>query len=118
VLCRRGILELDAAVINDLTDALLERELYLIGQVHSHPPGCSVSMSDTDKRFGIVAPDFLSVIVPDYARQDWQRRASWGVHVYEPAAGWRRLAVPEATKRLILTNEASELVTLGEGPNA
>lgn len=118
VLCRRGILELESSLVNDLTDEVLTRGLYLIGQVHSHPPGASVRMSDTDQRYGIVAPSYLSVIVPDFAGGEWQKRSTWGVHVYGPARRWRTLPTTEALQRIAISEREAELVTIGEGPDA
>lgn len=96
-----GLLDIDHATMNALTDALLQRGRMLVGLIHSHPPDCSTDLSFTDTHDGIAVPSFLSIVVPAYgARHSRALIDSWGVHVYDAGKGWLRFSDDEARRRV------------------
>lgn len=75
--------------------------LILLGQIHSHPKTFT-DLSEVDKKYGIATPNFLSVVAPYYAQRSATKWADCGVHVFDEAAGFRRMSVEEAQRRVIL----------------
>ena len=101
--------------MNEVTDIAIDQEAYLIGQIHSHPPGCGVDLSHADKRYGISVPGYLSVVAPDFAQRPDTPMAACGFHIFEQG-DWRRLAAHEVQTRVVLGGALeSPLITLGSG---
>lgn len=96
---RRYLIEIDAGLVNDLTDAALERNVVLLGQIHSHAPECSTDLSHADRQFGISVPSYLSVVAPEFALRSPTGLADCGFHVFDPPFGFRRLDLAEAEQR-------------------
>lgn len=92
-------LSISAGLMNQVTMAALELDLFLIGQVHSHSPYASTDLSYPDRYLGITEHGYLSLVAPDFAQNPATRLAHCGVHVHEGDAGWRRMAVAEISSR-------------------
>ena len=93
---------IDAALINVVTDAAIENNVRLIGQVHSHGPGYSLDLSATDKLYGIKAPYYLSLVAPEYGMAAVPIHR-WGVHVFMEKQGYVRLSLREVERRIKTT---------------
>ena len=107
-------INIDAALINDVTDVAIENKVRLIGQVHSHGPGYGLDLSPTDKAYGIRTPYYLSLVAPDYALSAAPLQ-KWGVHVFMEKQGWIRLRAPEADRRLqCVPNSQATVITVGD----
>jgi hypothetical protein len=112
---RRYLIEIDAGLVNDLTDAALERNVVLLGQIHSHAPECATDLSIADRQYGISVPHFLSVVAPEFALRPPTQLADCGVHVFEPPLGFRRLHQDEAAQRFsIVETGESETIIVGD----
>jgi proteasome lid subunit RPN8/RPN11 len=65
----------------EVTRFIMNNNLQLIGQIHSHP-GCNVDHSLGDDENALLPFEgYLSFIVPNYARRG--NISEWGFHVYE-----------------------------------
>ena len=118
VVRRPDHLTLPAQVMNEIADLTIDLGVSLVGQIHSHGPGYGVDLSPVDHACGVRVPWFLSVVAPDYAQRPTTHLADCGVHVFEPAAGYRRLAQHEVLARVTLVDggAASILVVGKEEP--
>jgi hypothetical protein len=106
-------INIDAALINDVTDVTIENKVRLIGQVHSHGPGYGLDLSPTDKAYGVRTPYYLSLVAPDYALSAAPLQ-EWGVHIFMEKQGWIRLRAPEADRRLqLVPNSHASVITVG-----
>ncbi|MBI3894359.1 MAG: hypothetical protein HY313_00360 [Acidobacteria bacterium] len=111
---RPDFLEIPPSTMSRLTDLAETLEVSLIGQIHSHP-GTFIDLSIPDRRYGISAPYYLSVVAPHYAQRpdtDWR---DCGVHQFIPRAGFRRVSNVEVRwriERLPFANATS--ISLGE----
>jgi hypothetical protein len=115
ILRRRDFIGISSALFNDITDALADigDGVYLVGQIHSHPPYSSVDLSPTDIKYGIAAPQFLSVVAPRFGMDAVPSVGTCGVHISEPPR-WRRLSEAEAGDRVVVTDGFVESVIVGE----
>jgi hypothetical protein len=115
ILRRRDFIGISSALFNDITDALADigDGVYLIGQIHSHPPYSSVDLSPTDIKYGIAAPQFLSVVAPRFGMDAVPSVGTCGVHISEPPR-WRRLSEAEARDKVVVTDGSAESITVGE----
>jgi hypothetical protein len=97
-----GYIGISPELLNEVTDALaaLDGDVYLIGQIHGHPPFASTDLSEVDIAYGIRTPHYLSVVAPDYGMASAARLGDCGVHVFEPRAGWRRFTPVELAARV------------------
>jgi hypothetical protein len=85
----------NARVVMYLAGAGLE----LLGQVHSHPGNLVDHSMGDDERAFMPYEGFLSVVVPDYARQGMLPLRKCGVHVFERGE-FRRLTDSEVEAKL------------------
>jgi len=99
------LINIHPALLNDVADIAIANNVRLVGQVHSHGPGYSLDLSPTDCEYGIKAPDYLSVVAPDYGNTTAPFH-SWGIHVFIDSA-YRRLRAHDAQRR----------VHIGPGPH-
>jgi hypothetical protein len=107
-------ININAALINEVTDAAIERNVRLIGQVHSHGPAYGVDLSPTDRIYGIRAPFYLSLVAPDYGMSAVPIQY-WGVHVFMEAQGYVRLSTVDLNRRVKITpGERIRVLTVGE----
>ncbi|MES2522551.1 MAG: hypothetical protein V4617_07640 [Gemmatimonadota bacterium] len=88
-----GYIGVSPELLNDVTDVLaaLGGDVYLVGQIHGHPPRASTDLSEVDVAYGIRTPGFLSVVAPNYGMARVARLAECGVHVFDPRTGWQRV---------------------------
>jgi hypothetical protein len=106
-------INIDAALLNDVTDVAIGNKVRLIGQVHSHGPGFGLDLSPTDRAYGIRTPYYLSLVAPDYALSAAPLKR-WGVHVFMENQGWVRLSPSEAERRLqVVPNTHAPMITVG-----
>ena len=113
---RRDQLVINADLMNQVTVAALERELILVGQIHSHGPFASTDLSYPDRYLGITEPGYLSLVAPDFGMNPHTEPQDCGVHVHEGATGWRRMTVSEVGTRFDLPQrqECPPLIVGGE----
>lgn len=109
---RPDYLSISAELLDDVTDLAIERGVYLAGQVHSHP-GAWVDLSEADKRCGIQAPGYLSVVMPNFAREPSTPLAQFGFHVSARGA-WRRLSPFERKWRVAIIGKPAPLLIVGD----
>jgi hypothetical protein len=106
-------INIDAALLNDVTDVAIGNNVRLIGQVHSHGPGYGLDLSPTDRVYGIRTPHYLSLVAPDYALSGAQLQ-QWGVHVFMENEGWVRLGASEVKRRLqVIPDAFASVITVG-----
>lgn len=105
-------LSISAELLNDVTDVAVERGVYLVGQIHSHPSDW-VDLSDADRLYGIQAPGYLSVVAPHFAGDPSTPPGRCGFHVHD-RGGWRRLGPWERPWRVAITGAAAPLITVGD----
>lgn len=96
-------LEVAPDALSALLDVAEPLEISLIGQIHSHP-GTYVDLSIPDRRYGISAPYYLSVVAPFYAQRPETQWAECGVHQFLPDAGFYRLSQSEVSRRVVVTD--------------
>jgi hypothetical protein len=114
----RAQIRISAGLLNDVTDALSTEEgLYLVGQIHGHPPGSAVDLSTTDIAYGISMPDYLSLVAPDFGTAETPRIGECGVHEYVADAGFRRLSRGEVASRVQLEEGVGiSVIVVGSAP--
>lgn len=81
-----------------LTDLADENNVYLAGQIHSHP-GHFLELSTLDKAHGMRTDDYLSVVCPHYAQRDVGGLHECGVHTFTQNR-YRRLSSAEIEERI------------------
>lgn len=96
--------ETNARVVISLADAQLE----LIGQVHSHPSELVGHSRGDDQRALMPFEGFLSVVVPNYARNGMLPLTKCGIHIFEKSH-FRRLEDAEIRTRLRIVQEFTDL---------
>jgi hypothetical protein len=98
----RGYISITPELLNEVTDALAEadEDLYLVGQIHGHPPMATTDLSEVDIAYGIRTPQYLSVVAPCFGMSGNARVEECGVHVFDRGAGWRRLGAAEVAIRV------------------
>jgi hypothetical protein len=115
VVKRPDLLQIEPWLLNDVADAAIERDVALVGQIHSHGPGYSTNLSPTDRRYGIAVPGYLSVVAPDFGLRAVAQIGDCGVHVFEAGVGYRRLDPPEIETRVsVIPGGETSLVVIGE----
>jgi proteasome lid subunit RPN8/RPN11 len=103
-----NFLQVSTDGMSALADEAERHEVVLVGQIHSHP-GNYVDLSMADRRFGISAPYYLSVVAPHFAQDPSSSWRDCGVHVYERAHGFRRLS-PDEVRRSVVADDARRAV--------
>lgn len=112
VVRKEGYIGIAPDLLNQVTDALseIDGDVYLVGQIHGHPPRVSTDLSDVDIAYGIRAPNYLSVVAPNYGMSPVPRLEECGVHVFTPSVGWRRLLPSEVASRVSVVHLAAATV--------
>jgi hypothetical protein len=105
---------ISADLVNDLTDVTIELGLVLVGQIHSHGHLHGTHLSNTDKRYGIRYPGYLSVVAPNYAMDSSTEISELRFHVFE-AGVWRGLGAREAQDRVVILEEPEVPVVIAGG---
>lgn len=103
-------MSLSLKAMTRLTQLTEELDIYLIGQIHSHP-GNFVDLSELDKRHGIRIPDYLSVVCPYYAQKDLIGFEECGLHVFENNK-FRRMLNKEVSTRLFIQDLPLEKISI------
>jgi hypothetical protein len=108
-------IHIESWLFNEITDVVIELNAVLIGQIHSHGPGATTALSDTDRAYGISAPYYLSVVAPGYGLRSTTGLQECGVHVFEPGSGYRCLSATEGAERLhVIAGPSLPVLTVGE----
>lgn len=108
-------LNIKPGLLNDVADLAIELNASLVGQIHSHGPGCGTDLSYTDRTYGIKVPYYLSIVAPDFARNRDVPITDCGVHVYEQDLGFRRLPPSEIESRIeLVVDTDTPVLTVGE----
>lgn len=107
-------LQISPALLNEITGSALNHEVMLLGQIHSHGMYYGVDLSITDKEDGISVPYYLSLVAPDYAMRQHLSLDEYGIHVFEPGFGYRRLHSGEAKAAIEITTSSISILTIGE----
>lgn len=103
-------MSLSLIAMTRLTQLTEELNIFLIGQIHSHP-GNFVDLSELDKSHGIRIPDYLSVVCPYYAQRDLVDLEEFGFHVFEKNK-YRRMLNKEISTRISIQNEPLEKISI------
>lgn len=113
VIRQPDLMSIPPEVLNDVADVAINRELVLVGQIHSHATRHGVGLSPTDRFHGVAVPYYLSVVAPNYGLGAMPKITSFGVHVFEPKMGYRRMPAAEVLQRIhVAVGEAVEVVTV------
>lgn len=113
VIKRPDHLRIDPDLFNELADFCEEIGSMLLGQIHSHP-GTFIDLSETDKRYGVSTPHYLSVVAPYYAQDPRVGWAQCGVHVFSPTLGFQRLSPEHVSRKVqIISDVRPPLTRLG-----
>jgi hypothetical protein len=102
---RPDYLSISPELLNDVTDAAIELGVFLVGQIHSHPPGAGVGLSPLDQRYGICAPGYLSAVAPNFAARLDTPTSECGFHLFERGA-WHRFGPDECARRVEVVHDA------------
>lgn len=102
----RYLVQVEPELLNDLTDAVCDRGIVLVGQIHSHAPECRTDLSLADRQYGFTVPGYLSMVAPDFASRPRTPVGDCGVHIFEPGAGYRRLSANDVRERVLLVDSA------------
>ncbi|MBX9572173.1 MAG: hypothetical protein K2X77_24985 [Candidatus Obscuribacterales bacterium] len=100
-------------LIHELALKIAGSDRCILGQIHSHGINYSTNLSQTDHRYTMRVPGFLSIVAPNYA-QEIVTPEECGVHVFETSYGFRRMQPQEARVRLnIVLDEDCGLIYVG-----
>lgn len=102
VIKRPALIDITAALFDDVTDVAIGLGVSLIGQIHSHGPWHGVDLSETDRTRGIGVPGYLSLVAPAYACSPGTDLRDCGVHVFVAQTRYVRLSSAEAVRRVRL----------------
>lgn len=102
VVRKPSLLRISDELMNDVTDIAIGLGVSLVGQIHSHGEGYGVDLSVTDRKYGISVPYYLSLVAPDYGTRFSTPLFECGIHVFEPTIGFRRLALDETRRRVVI----------------
>jgi hypothetical protein len=86
-----------AGVLN----ALDERDLVPVMQLHSHPRRAFLSQTDAIRPL-VAVPGFISVIIPGFGFADLADVSMWSAHQYLGPGRWRELNDGERRQRFII----------------
>jgi hypothetical protein len=108
-------LSIEPELLNEVTDLGIQIGAHLVGQIHSHFSAEFLDLSYTDRTYGIRAPDYLSLVAPDYGMNPVTSINDCGVHVFELGRGYRRLAPDEVARRIqVVDGPSLPVLTVGE----
>lgn len=93
--------EISADTTANVLNALDERDLVPIMQLHSHPRRAFLSEEDAIRPL-VAAPGFISVVVPSFGFVDLADVGLWSAHQYGGPDRWRELDVGERKRRFII----------------
>jgi hypothetical protein len=91
-------------IIAALCDFIDPPEVVLLGQVHTHKHRAFHSWSDDAN--SLDTPGYLSVVVPDFARNDASSWETWSFHECIKSRTFRRLSLREVKRRMLVEPRA------------
>jgi len=94
-------------LLREVHEKAQEHDLTLLGQIHSHAIIAGVDLSWVDKKYGVSAPGYLSVVAPGYALTPGTTLMECGIHVFMPRKGYVRLSDGEVRNRVLLEKSAT-----------
>jgi hypothetical protein len=108
-------LSIGPELLNEVTDLGIEFGAHLVGQIHSHFSAEFLDLSHTDRTYGIHAPNYLSLVAPDYGMNLATSINDCGVHVFELGHGYRRLSPDEVARRIqVVDGPSLPVLMVGE----
>lgn len=93
--------EISADTTANVLNALDERDLVPIMQLHSHPRRAFLSEEDAIRPL-VAVPGFISVVIPSFGFVDLADVGLWSAHEYGGPDGWRELDDDERRRRFII----------------
>jgi hypothetical protein len=84
-----------------LLDALDQRDLVPIAQLHSHPRRAFLSGIDAVRPL-VAMPGFLSIVIPSFGFIDLAAVDAWSAHAFIEAGHWHELTAEERSDRFII----------------
>jgi hypothetical protein len=82
-------------------DALDQRDLVPVMQLHTHPWAAALSETDAIRPVAAI-PGFISVVIPDFGYVDLADVRKWSAHEYRGGHGWSELDEPERRRRFVI----------------
>lgn len=92
--------EISADTTANVLNALDERDLVPIMQLHSHPRRAFLSEEDAIRPL-VAVPGFISVVIPSFGFVDLADVDLWSAHQYGGPDRWRELDAAERKRRFI-----------------
>ncbi len=93
--------EIRAATTSHVLNALDQRDLVPVLQLHTHPR--KAFLSDTDAIRPLVAvPGFISVVLPDFGFVDLADISLWSAHEFAGPRRWREMGSDERRRRFVI----------------
>lgn len=91
----------DESVIAALCGQLDPPRLVLLGQVHTHMG--TAFHSQSDDRFSLDTPGYVSIVIPEFARGDASARNQWAFYECEGSGRFRAIQAKERSRRFLIT---------------
>lgn len=98
-------LQLSDRAMSQITDVASNLDLFLVGQIHSHP-GRFIDLSDVDIKYGIRIDEYLSLVCPHYAQRSDTSWSDCGLHVFDTSE-YRPMGPSEIRHRIHFDEQAS-----------
>jgi hypothetical protein len=93
--------EVSAETTARLLQALDERDLVPVLQIHTHPRAAFLSATDAIRPI-VAVPGFISVVVPNFGFVDLANVGTWSAHEFLGAGKWHELSQGERLQRFII----------------
>jgi hypothetical protein len=93
--------EISRETTGRVLNALDERDLVPMAQLHTHPRRAYLSPTDAIRPL-VAAPGFLSIVIPDFGFVDLADVGLWSAHQYLGPGRWRELDGSERSRRFII----------------
>jgi hypothetical protein len=93
--------EVDVDTTARLLDALDERDLVPIAQIHTHPRTAFLSATDAIRPL-VAVPGFLSIVIPGFGFVDLADIGAWSAHEFQGAGNWHEMTADERPRRFII----------------
>jgi hypothetical protein len=93
--------EVGAETIAHLLQALDQRDLIPLLQIHTHPRAAFLSPTDAIRPL-VAVPGFTSVVVPHFGFVDLANVRTWSTHEFLGGGKWHELTEDERVERFII----------------
>lgn len=103
----RGRVHVDSAKMLAIQDELINRDLVLLCQIHTHPGDFGHSQGDEENAASF-HEGFVSIVVPNFAKLRI-RLADCYVYQYDLESGWSSLSKEEIEGRFVIEGEIVEV---------